>query len=495
MRTFREYDGMGGGKTRTIRSFWDQHGSNQWSYFDEGIKQHIEYFFSKRLTGKNLDLGGGWYLHYPDSDVVDVSPACLKYNIATKERKHCLDLDKIAEGKRLPFKDGTFDSATMISVWQYLPKPWPVVKEIQRVLKPGTELYLIDGEGAGVEELVVNNTHSSAIAKSFEEHGYDTLIEPIPDNQGGINGGGAFRSVCVAMPRGGKIAGKEAREYSVKHFNSDGFMKGFREHEVEVKISKLRELKEYPVTKYSRGLLEQIEEYSVDYEKETGDWPLFFLHYGTQVGFDMSLKEFDEHFEMEPLKLKKGESKDVDKLDEKYKKLRFAHCCGYLPGECNRTLDELEARLKEAVKYLSCTGYDEKRTDHVELVSKVIGFMAEPKLNGFGRKFDEKMNAILRPAGCVRLETRLRMGTADRLTFLAHQFKQRREVDELIARKKRLAKRPELVAGKGTLELGKYSVYFMDLMCDKRLQFSSEALPSTDVNQQRLDNFYPDDAP
>ena len=63
-------------------SVWDHHGSYQWTYFIEEVKQRITYFLSQRLTGRNLDIASGWYLHYPRSVALDLSSVCLKYNIA-----------------------------------------------------------------------------------------------------------------------------------------------------------------------------------------------------------------------------------------------------------------------------------------------------------------------------------------------------------------------------------------------------------------------------
>ena len=55
MRTAVDHEGR-----RTIQQIWDNHCSYQWTYFDELIKQTIDFFLSKRLEGKNLDIGGGW---------------------------------------------------------------------------------------------------------------------------------------------------------------------------------------------------------------------------------------------------------------------------------------------------------------------------------------------------------------------------------------------------------------------------------------------------
>jgi len=134
-------------------STWDHHGSYQWTYFPDEIKQRIKFFLLKRLRGKNIEVGGGWYHSYPDSVVVDLSSVCLKHNPAKEKLQ--FDLEIIGEGKKLPYKDNSFNSATLISVWQYLQHPKAVLGELERILKPGAEIYLINGQGAGLKECIV----------------------------------------------------------------------------------------------------------------------------------------------------------------------------------------------------------------------------------------------------------------------------------------------------------------------------------------------------
>lgn len=294
MRTFVEC-GPYENHPKTIQEVWDKHGSYQWTYFVEEVKQHIEFFLQQRLAGKNLDVGGGWYLSYPDSDVIDVSPVCLEYNIAPPERKHLFDLDSLAEGQALPFEDKSFDSATFISSWQYLSHPWEVIRELERVLKPGAEIYIINGDGAGLSEMIVNNSCSKDIIKSFEEQGYDTLVEDIPDSEGCIGGNGCFRSVCVATPclengnKVSKIENKEERLEIAQNFNPYRFMHEFARAEIETEAEKLEQLNPHPITKYSRELLEKIEAFSKNYVQDTSNVPIFFSDEFSQLGFDMAL--------------------------------------------------------------------------------------------------------------------------------------------------------------------------------------------------------------
>lgn len=121
-------------KERGPKEIRDNHSSGQWVYFAEEIKQRICFFLSDKLFGKNLELGGGWYLSHPHSTVVDISPKALAYNPA-KEKVE-FDLDSITDGNKLPFPDHSFDHATMVSVYQYLRESQAFKDEIMRVLKP-----------------------------------------------------------------------------------------------------------------------------------------------------------------------------------------------------------------------------------------------------------------------------------------------------------------------------------------------------------------------
>jgi len=114
-------------------STWDFHGSYQWTYFGDEVKQRINFFLEQRLHGRNIDVGGGWYLSYPNSTVVDLSSVCLAHNPAKDKLQ--FDLDELGESRNLPFSENSFDSATLISTWQYLRHPLAVIRELERILR------------------------------------------------------------------------------------------------------------------------------------------------------------------------------------------------------------------------------------------------------------------------------------------------------------------------------------------------------------------------
>lgn len=182
-------------ETRRIEKEWDGNGEQLWSYFNEDYKRVISFFLSKNAGPRNLEIGGGWYQSYPGSTVIDVSTVCLKYNMAHKKAQY--DLEYVTAGLKLPFKDHSFDSATMVSVWQYLEDPIALLKELERVIMPGGDVYVINGQHSGVEGFVKGATGSEEIFKMAKKCGYDALLQTIPTFDGNRD---TFKSVCIAMP-------------------------------------------------------------------------------------------------------------------------------------------------------------------------------------------------------------------------------------------------------------------------------------------------------
>ena len=231
-------------------STWDHHGSYQWTYFADEIKQRIQYFLLQKLNGKNIEIGGGWYLSYPNSVVVDLSSVCLEYNPAKEKLQ--FDLDTIGEGKQLPYEDDYFSSATLISVWQYLRHPKAVLGELERILKPGAEIYLINVQGAGLEECIVEASRTEILQKFFQELGYDSLIEHIPTFGGKVR---ELQSVCVAMPdidlfgeAPSRIRNKEQREKQDENLCQDPsiFINEYVDWQMKNVASKLAKLSTFP---------------------------------------------------------------------------------------------------------------------------------------------------------------------------------------------------------------------------------------------------------
>ncbi|WP_052889165.1 class I SAM-dependent methyltransferase [Thermogemmatispora carboxidivorans] len=110
-------------------------------------------------TAKVLDLAcgpGGWVLDlarsYPDAEVigVDISPAVVEYATAQAQTRHLANasFQVMDVMEPLAFPEATFDlvNGRLLSGFM-LPPAWPrLVTEGYRLLKPGAELRLTEGE-------------------------------------------------------------------------------------------------------------------------------------------------------------------------------------------------------------------------------------------------------------------------------------------------------------------------------------------------------------
>lgn len=277
--------------SNSVKTFWDSHGSFKSRYFDDEIKQKIKFYLSQKLSGRNIELGGGWYLSYPGSVVLDLSMACLVRNPSGEKLQ--FDLDTLDRGAKLPFKDATFDSATMVSVWQYLRYPGHVMSEIERMLKPGAELHLIHGQGAGIDRYIVSHTRTEEMESFLRGLGYDTLVENIPVSDPDM---WMYRSLCVAMPssrraRISMIKDKEAREERNRNILRDPsiFLEAYEAHEFSELKSRLEKLAEVPVTAYALGYLGRVQRFSDEIFDETGQVPYIFSEYVLEEELSMML--------------------------------------------------------------------------------------------------------------------------------------------------------------------------------------------------------------
>jgi ubiquinone/menaquinone biosynthesis C-methylase UbiE len=438
------YDSLGGSKDKTIQEMWDENGKQLWTYFNENIKQFIELYLSQKLKGRNLDVGGGWYLHYPNSDVVDISPVCLDYNLAPKERKHVFDLESISRGAKLPFDDHTFDSATAISVMQYLPEPWSIIKEIGRVLKPDSEFYVIGGQNSGVYDLVMSNgfRNTREIEDSFKSKDYDTVIERIPTPDGRVC---EFDSVCVAMPDENgisKIKNKRKRLADVEKFNPQKFLDDYTDLEVSRQISKLSQIQRYPITKHSRELLEKISKFTKYFSDKTGNIPLLYCN-AIQPEFDMALPGQEPIMDLSIVSRNGNGYESLSKEMNDFG-FRFSHCFGFLPN----TENEMNIALKNPDK-------SRKR--------QFTDFVASIKLNEPALELSDRIEKVLlrRDIGYLQGVYARRAGNLD---MVSYQYKQRRRVDELIERKKFIESKPELIADHGEMKFEEYIPYLKNII-------------------------------
>lgn len=97
----------------------------------KGIKRELSF-----LKGRNLDLGAGSYCYTSSSIAVDFADEMLLLNDTSE--KVLADIEK-----PLPFRDGEFDSCTLIFVLSYLHDIEQVLTEAKRVVKVGGRLVIV----------------------------------------------------------------------------------------------------------------------------------------------------------------------------------------------------------------------------------------------------------------------------------------------------------------------------------------------------------------
>ena len=96
----------------------------------ENTRQLVEYLSPKYVRGKTLDLGAGKTKYRPIFE-----KDCEEYvSCDSFEADH---IDYKEDAHALSFPDNSFDTVICTMVFEHVPRPWDVAKEIQRVLRPG----------------------------------------------------------------------------------------------------------------------------------------------------------------------------------------------------------------------------------------------------------------------------------------------------------------------------------------------------------------------
>lgn len=459
-------------KTKTNNcheAIWDQHGSYQWTYFTDEVKHRIKFFLSQRLYGRNLDLGGGWHLLYPNSTVVDLSSVCLSHNPAKEKLQ--FDLDEIGKGRKLPYNDNSFDSATMVSVWQYLRYHKLIVKELSRVLKPGAELYVINGQDAGLEECIIATGNSKEIMHFFKRGGYDAILENIPLRPEETHH--EFQSVCVAMPDFGlfgtipsRVKGKRSRISSNRHSSyPEKFSRMYADWEMYTTNGLLSELMVFPVTRYSQKFLSRAEEFNNEYHEKTGGNTLMVLHSIPQR-LAMLTEESENRFV--PIVSYIGENAESESgyeltapLREKYG-IKGGTYVSYLGcnnlAELMRRLDEIESE-KPPPSYEGRGSQIKRDRD----IREYADFLSAIPLNSFTQDLQHRMYGILKQK-TKDLDKRIKESVAFEIYMETVELEGRRGISDLVLLKEKLRKRDGNLVGWANFGFYEYIPHLRELI-------------------------------
>lgn len=467
-KTVRMKNELGVFKEMTIENDWDHHGSYQWTYFAEEQKRLINFFLSKTAGPRNLEIGGGWYQSYPGSTAIDVSRVCLKYNEARKKVHY--DLDYLDVGFKLPFKGHSFDSATMISVWQYLENPIALLKELERVLVPGGEVYVINGQGAGVEELVKGASRSESVLELAKKCGYDALLQSIPTLSGKRD---IFKSVCIAMPDNTLFGPKPEIMDKTNRANEPGDTKEFLGRYAEWELEKIRErlsqLKTYPVTEYSRHYLETCERLSQRFHEKTGRFPVLFAE-SHQLEVDMYAKDgFILSHELV-----------MTDISSKGSFNEFAESFGIGFSQYYTSLRDyvrmhIEGRdILPKVKEYSDYGFEDHTRSVQERESAIyilVTFIASVPLNSYTESLQQSLLGRLEKEE-PGIKKEIGEARARRLYSLCCEYKQRRRINELIRRKNSMERME--IAREANLNIKNELSHFRDFILEVPMAYGED---------------------
>jgi ubiquinone/menaquinone biosynthesis C-methylase UbiE len=196
------------------RKEWDHHAGYQWTFFPESEKRKVAHWLQEEWVKwiSNADIGGGWYVNVPGSVVLDISPVSLEKN--PSREKILFDLDTIGPNNRLPLRSGSLETATMISVWQYLREPEALLRDLQRVLVPGGKIYIINQDGAWLTEHQQQPNSGKSIWDQIHAFGYNVELIPIPIKESARLG--HWYTVVVSMPSAQSELFEKARVYSIE---------------------------------------------------------------------------------------------------------------------------------------------------------------------------------------------------------------------------------------------------------------------------------------
>ncbi|EKE28549.1 MAG: hypothetical protein ACD_3C00046G0002 [uncultured bacterium (gcode 4)] len=410
-------------ETVAIKQVWNKHSAYQWVYFDENYKKMISHYLGNRLTWPNLEIWGWWYLSHPNSAVIDVSEKALEYNPA--KNKECFDLDDLWRWKKLPYKDGSFESATMISVWQYMRFPKDLLRELERVLVPGGELLIINEQWAWLqdENVIKQFSHSAAILKQVQALWYEAHLEEIEVIWHGEWG---FKTVIVGMPqmtlfwkateirKRASLALTEDERDVEQEERDNKFRKDFVETELKKADYLFGKLKDYPVTEFSLKYRQKFEDFSREYKEETWEDMLLCCLDSAELNLNLAIDDRDIFPEIHANSYKDPVK---DKLMQKYNIRACTHHTS------------LESEIMKQLWW-------EKPADS-SLVNYFIPFLCNTSLNGYTTSLQHRLYENLKKIH-PDLDNLIHARKAQRVLGLFTDRKQRKEIDKILAKIKKI---------------------------------------------------------
>lgn len=414
-------------------STWDSHGGEHpWTYFPESAKEMIQFFLESKIRGRNLDIGAGWYLYHPNSVVLDLSPRCLERNPASE--KVVFDLERVANGEPLPFSNHSFGSVTLVSVWQYLVNRKAIMKELERVVRPGGEVYVINQKYSGLRRIMTASTDPSEIKTEIKEMGYDCIREAIPFGARG----NLFESVSVAMPDfdlfghvPSRIANRRARlRESKKHRTMEGqddYLKEYALWETRRAAMACATLGSIPITRYSQDFLERVRKVGEEIERLTGKLAVFYEHAPMIRNYLRIPEAFDIGVSLGTLE-RDGSNKasaieDDSSVIRRHDIRGIMHQIGFLGFH-------KESELRDFLE-----GKEEKSVEKYYLGS-MIDFLASTPLNDRAIEVQQKLRHRL--IKIEDLDKKIKESRLKATTYEMGADKQRRDVDEFRERKAKI---------------------------------------------------------
>jgi SAM-dependent methyltransferase len=137
---------------------------------------YYNYIHSVCREGKTLEIGGG-----PGNLRDWFGPGVVSTDI-----QFASWLDAVADAQMLPFADGSFDNLVMVDVLHHLNSVKEFFGEVQRVVKPGGRIVLVEPAITLFSRLFYTFLHSERLDMSqnpLSSNGGDVKVDPYDANQ------------------------------------------------------------------------------------------------------------------------------------------------------------------------------------------------------------------------------------------------------------------------------------------------------------------------